>query len=174
MLNVVLVGFMGSGKTTVGRQLARRLGYEFVDVDEVVEREAGQTINQIFEKQGESVFRQLEVGVISKVAQGERQVIACGGGAVLDSRNVETLKHSGLLVYLRVSPKVLYQRVKDANFRPLLKVSDPQRRLKELLYQREEVYQKVADLIVDTTSLTIDQTIATLEKQLKGKLSGNK
>lgn len=174
MTNVVLIGFMGSGKTVVGRSLARLLDYKFIDVDELVEKKTGQTINQIFEEQGEPVFRELESGVIAGVALAEGQVISCGGGAVLDSRNVEALKQNGLLVYLKASPERLYQRVKNKNLRPLLNVSDPQKRLKELLEQREKVYQEVADLVIDTTNLTVDQTVADLEKQLKGKSGGSR
>lgn len=168
MKNVVLIGFMGTGKSVVGRLLAQRLGRPFVDVDALIEREAGRPIRKIFAEAGEPAFRDLERGMIQRVTQRDGQVIATGGGAVLDDRNVEALKRNGWLVWLKAAPDVILQRVGDTSNRPLLNVGDPRARVSELLGLREAFYAK-ADAVVDTSQQSVEQVADEILHQLPAR-----
>lgn len=167
MKNIALVGFMGSGKTSVGRKLAQSLNFKFTDTDELIEKEQGETIKEIFKNKGEKYFRHLEKEVIAKVAEGKEQVIACGGGAVLDSLNVSVLKKKGLIVYLMASFNVLYERTRVSSDRPLLEVADPRREAKRIYNMRQATYQKVADIVVETTELGQDQAVEAIREELE-------
>lgn len=156
--NIVLIGFMGTGKSVVGKALAQRLGRPFVDVDDVIEQEAGRPIRKIFAGEGEAAFRQTERAVIQRVTQRDDQVIATGGGAVMDDGNVAALKQHGWLVWLTAGPDVIVQRVGDVASRPLLNVQDPKARVAELLALRQATYAK-ADAVVDTSSRTIEEVV---------------
>lgn len=150
--NIFLVGFMGAGKTSVGRILAQKLQLVFCDLDEAMEKELGMTIPEIFSKHGEVFFRDAESKVLRSVAQRERQVVATGGGVVLIEKNWEVMQEGGLTIYLKAPAEVLYKRVKNNTSRPLLQVQNPIERAKELLSERIPLYEK-ADLIVNTENL---------------------
>jgi shikimate kinase len=150
---IFLIGFMGAGKTTVGRILAREIGAGFVDLDEVIERECGVSISEIFARFGEDYFRDLETRSLGSVDTDKVMVIATGGGVVLREGNWSIMRQRGVTVYLRASPEVLYMRVRDSSFRPLLNVKNPKERLFELLSQRASLYER-ADLIIDTDSIS--------------------
>ncbi len=152
--NIFLVGFMGAGKTTVGRVLANKIGYSCVDPDQVLEENAGTSISAIFSEFGEDYFRDLESRTLESISAGERQVIATGGGVVIKDRNWDIMKKSGLTVYLKAPVEVLYERIKDSTNRPLLEVENPLERARELLDSREHLYQK-ADLIIDSEKLSV-------------------
>lgn len=172
--NVVLVGFMGSGKTTIGRKLAEQLDYRFVDTDRIIEERAGGPISQLFEERGEASFRELESDVVAELADETGLVIASGGGTVLDDDNVELLKRQGFLVYLRTDSSVIYGRVKDSRKRPLLNVPDPLLEIERLLQSRVKTYEKVADLTVDTGANTVGKVIESIRESLaKLKRSGD-
>jgi shikimate kinase len=156
MRNITLVGFMGTGKTTVGRILARKLGYRFIDVDDEIEREQGVTISHIFSEMGEPYFRQLERGLIKTLSLKEGLIISAGGGAVVDERNIEAMKQGGALVCLTATPDEIMKRVGNSSNRPLLQVPDPMAKIMELLSKREPFYLK-ADIIVDTTMKTPEE-----------------
>ncbi|MHB0975684.1 MAG: shikimate kinase [Candidatus Aquicultorales bacterium] len=165
--NIVLIGFMGSGKSTVGRRLARRLGYGFVDTDQAVEAKAGKRIVDIFEEDGEAVFRAFERQAIEKAASGEGRVIACGGGAVMDPSNVEVLRRNGVLVYLKASEEALLERLRRGfERRPLLRMEDAEGRVKELLDQRAETYESVAGVIVDTEKMSPSKVVEVIANRL--------
>lgn len=171
--NVVLVGFMASGKSTIGRKLAKELGYRFVDTDEVIEARAGRPVRQIFEERGEAEFRKLETGVIAELAKDSRLVIASGGGMVLAPRNVELLKGRAFFVYLKTDSSVIYKRVRGSKNRPLLNVPDPLAEIEELMRGREKIYQQVADMTVDTGRATVGEAIKKIQGALKnGRWSG--
>ncbi len=158
MRNVVLIGFMGTGKSVVGRALAQRLRRPFVDVDERIEQAAGRPIRKIFAEEGETAFRGMERAMIAEMTRGDGQVIATGGGALLDEANLAALKKTGWLVWLTAAPDVILQRIGDPSSRPLLNVEDPKGRLTELLGLRQATYAK-ADAAVETSARSIDEIV---------------
>jgi shikimate kinase len=149
MRNVVLTGFMGTGKTEVGGILAHRLGYVLIDVDGVIEKEQEMKISDIFSELGEPAFRDIESAVIKRLAEREGAVISTGGGAVLRQENMDILRNKGVIVCLAASAETIYDRTKRSKDRPLLKVDDPLARIRELLALRQPYYEK-ADIVVDT------------------------
>ena len=158
--NLVLIGFMGTGKSTVGKMCAKRLGYAFCDSDAVIEERVGCTIPELFATQGEAVFRQKEREVIAELALTPNLVIATGGGVVMDAENVANLRAEGLVILLRATPEVILKRVGDARSRPLLAVgSDPQARIEELLSLRAEQYERAAHLRLDTTDRSVPEIV---------------
>lgn len=170
MKNIVLVGFMASGKTTVGGRLAKDLHLEFVDTDDIIEEEAGKSIKEIFSDEGEEAFRCLEKKVVKEVTEKEDQVIACGGGVVLYPQNVEALKKTGVVLYLKVSPNDVRKRVGKDTARPLLNVANKKKQVESLLCRREKAYLEAADFIIDTSSLEADEVVEAVKKQF-GKVS---
>lgn len=151
--NVVLIGFMGSGKSVVGAALAERLGYTLFDTDEMVAAEAGRSIPEIFDAEGEEGFRTREVEAVTKACAGNGRVIACGGGAIIQMRNYAILRGAGAVVYLRASPETLWQRIGAGAERPML-AGDPTARFDALLAERIPAYESAADHIVDTDGRT--------------------
>lgn len=156
MKNIVLLGFMGTGKTSVGRLLAKRLTRAFIDVDKMIEIACGATINEIFAKYGEEFFREQECEMIASVACYEDAVIATGGGVVLNPDNIARLRRNGILVTLTASPEVILERTSQRTTRPLLNAPDREETVKMLLEKRTALY-KAADYVVDTTSGSIGQ-----------------
>lgn len=152
-MNVVLFGFMGVGKTTVGKLLAQRLHYHFVDSDAETERELGMKISEAFTTLGEPIFRCIEHGVIRRLSQRDSQVIALGGGAVLDPANVEALRVGGKMVLLTASPEEISLRTRGDFTRPLLNSGDRLSRIKSLLEERCWLYLAVADMVFDTNGV---------------------
>jgi len=161
MRNVTLVGFMGTGKTTTGRLLAKKLGFDFVDVDDEVEKEQGVSISSIFSELGEPYFRMLERDMIKALSKKTGLVISAGGGAVLDTRNVDTLKEAGPVICLAATPETIFKRVGNSKNRPLLQVPDPMGKINELLAARASFYSR-ADATVDTSGLTPDEVVSRL------------
>lgn len=147
--NIYLVGLMGSGKTTIGRILAKRLGLSFMDTDREVEDRTGVSIPTIFEIEGEDGFRKRESQVVEDCSRMSNLIVATGGGVVMRPENRENLANSGLVVYLNVPPHILYERTRADKNRPLLKVDDPLTKLKQLFAQRDPLYRQVADLVID-------------------------
>ena len=168
--NLVLIGFMGTGKSVVGQALAKRLKRRFIDIDDQIEREMGRPIRQIFAEEGELAFRRLEKAMIQRVTADEDQVIATGGGAVMDPANFEALQRTGWLVWLKAEPDVILQRVGDVHSRPLLNVADPRSRLEELLTLRQATYAK-ANAVVDTSKQTIEHVVDEICRQWPGSES---
>jgi len=172
-LNVALYGFMGVGKSTLGEALSERLGYGFVDMDEVIERRAGMKIKEIFATEGEEGFRALEKVVAKELADKDRYVIACGGGAVLYPENVEALRRNSVLILLTASIDEIVERTQGSDERPLLNVEDARAEAEALLRKRMPRYLEAADLIIDTTDAPptqlADEIIAALEGHLEGK-----
>jgi shikimate kinase len=165
--NICLVGMMGAGKTTVGRQLAKRLGRRFVDADHEIEARTGVRIPTIFEIEGEAGFRRREAETIDALTREHGLVLATGGGAVLDPSNRRRLKESGLVVYLRVLPLLLYERTRHDRNRPLLQVADPLAKLEELFAQRDPLYREVADVVIDTSSGGVGSLVRRVEQELR-------
>ncbi len=164
MKNIVLTGFMGAGKSVVGRRLAKRLGLKVIDTDDVIEEDSGMKISDIFTRFGEAHFRELESEAVRKVSSLENHVIITGGGVVLKAENIENLRKKGKVVYLRASPEVIYKRVKDKTHRPLLQVPDSLEKIRELLENRAQFYAS-CDIELDTTNLSVEEVVSEIMKR---------
>lgn len=164
--NLVLVGPMGAGKTSIGRQLAKRLGLAFVDCDHLLEERTGAAVPVIFECEGETGFRQRESALVAEVMQGRGQLVATGGGAVLDEANRRALSARGFVVYLQVSVAGQLERLARDRTRPLLAGPDKQARLEALAAQRGPIYAALADLAFDADGLAV----ATATEQLLARV----
>jgi shikimate kinase len=151
--NIYLVGLMGAGKTTVGRQLARRLGRSFLDSDHEIVARTGVPIPTIFEIEGEEGFRRREAQTIFEVTEANDIVLATGGGVVINPDNRRRLHETGWVVYLDVPPVLLYERTRHDRNRPLLNVPDPMARLEELYAARDPLYREIAHIVVDGSHL---------------------
>lgn len=169
--NIYLVGLMGAGKTTIGRQLARRLGWRFVDSDHEIVARTGVSIPTIFEIEGEAGFRRRESQVVEELAALRHIVMATGGGVVLSPENREVLRHNGMVVFLDVSPKQLHERTRHDKNRPLLQVEDPLGRLEALHTARAPLYREVADVVIDANGCNAQSVIQTLIKEYQLRCS---
>lgn len=148
--NLILIGMMGSGKTTMGRALARHLGKVFVDSDEEIQKRTGVTIPHIFDIEGEPGFRQRETAALNDLAEQDNLVLATGGGAVLAEQNRAMLQQNGVVIYLKAGVHDLWQRTRHDRNRPLLQTADPFAKLTELYQQRDPLYQQTADIVIHT------------------------
>jgi len=158
-VNLFLVGLMGAGKTTIGRQLARRLKLTFIDSDVEIETRTGANIPWIFDIEGEKGFRKRERDVIDDLTQRQGIVLATGGGAVLDKRNRTHLLERGVVIYLYTSIEQLVKRTAKDRNRPLLQTGDPRTQLEELLTERDPIYREIADLVVETDNRNVLATV---------------
>ncbi len=168
MKNIVLTGFMGSGKTAVSAELARLTGFSRVEVDDEIERQAGMSISDIFERFGEERFRDMEAEQIRKLAGRGGTIISTGGGAVMREENMAVLRENGVLVYLRAEPRTLLRRTSGNSDRPLLNCPDPLARISELLELRKARYE-MADIIVDTDEMVPGAVAGEILKRLRWK-----
>ena len=158
MENIYLIGLPGSGKTTVGRCLARFLYLDFIDTDHLIEERTGVSISHIFEIEGESGFRRRETRLLEEVSDRTQTVISTGGGIILSDTNRQIMRQHGQVVYLRASLEILWFRLKNCQNRPLLQTAGPRARIAELMKEREPLYIAQADLIVEVTSDTANRT----------------
>lgn len=174
MKNIVLVGFMGSGKSSTGRRLARKLGYDFIDTDYAIEEVTGLTVEQIFVKHGVKRFRGEEALLVSKLTNRENLVIATGGGLVLNPQNIEKLKINGIFICLQASPETICKRVRNKRTRPLLARGNLREKVMKLLEERQNAYQ-MADYTVNTDNLDPESIVDILYQYLleRGVLGEN-
>ena len=172
---VALVGLMGAGKSAIGKRLALRLGLPFVDADDEIERAAGCSISEFFERFGETEFRAGERRVISRLLAGPPHVLSTGGGAYMDTETRALMRRHAITVWLRADLEVLYDRVRKRTHRPLLRNGDPKDILARLISQRYPVYAE-ADLVVDSTAqpaeATTDQVLEALRRHLQPQDAG--
>lgn len=164
--NIFLVGPMGAGKSTVGRQLAKALEKEFLDCDREIEERTGVTISIIFEVEGEEGFRKRERAMIEQLTEREGIVLATGGGAVLDEENRARLRTRGFAIYLDAPIELLLERTARDKQRPLLQTEDPKARLTALAEEREPLYQQVADMVVKTDRRTARHVVKEIVRRL--------
>ena len=167
MRTLVLIGLPGCGKSTVGRSLARRLSVPFRDSDQLIEQRIGTSIRAFFEQHGEAAFRDIEQQVLEDLAAAAPCVLATGGGAVLREANRQSLRRAGQVIYLRASPEELWRRLRHDTQRPLLQVSDPQARLRELHAQRDPLYRETADFTIDTGRPSVPTLVNMILMQLE-------
>lgn len=156
MNSLYLVGFMGTGKSSVGKKMAERLKRRFIDLDDLIELKAKKRISDIFAEDGEPYFRKLEKNTLREISLKDKTVVACGGGIVIDPENIEIMKQTGRIICLTASPEVILKRVSGTGKRPLLNVSDPKKQI-ELLLERRAVCYAQADGTIDTTGLSLEE-----------------
>ena len=166
--NLILIGMPGSGKTTLGRVLARSLGKTFVDADVELERRLGVTISTIFEIEGEDTFRTREEETLARLVQRVDMVLATGGGAVLRAINRDRLRTGGTVLYLHTLPETTYERTRHNKARPLLQANDPLARARALYSQRDGLYRETADLIIESDQRKSGQVMTFLRERLSG------
>ena len=158
MRNIVLIGFMGTGKTTIATKLSHRLKMRYVSTDDLIDKKEKRTINEIFTRSGEDYFRDVEADVVREASGMENVVIDAGGGAVIREENMANFKSSGIVICLTADPEVIMERTKKYKHRPLLNVEDPKRKITELINKRAPFYAK-ADHVIDTGKFTVRQVI---------------
>ena len=164
---IVLIGFMGSGKSSVGRILERRTGWPRLDTDELVSAQFGRAIPEIFADFGEEKFRDTESEVVRQLSSGSRAIVVTGGGIVLRADNIDLLRRAGTLVHLEADEETLFRRVSRRATRPLLQTENPRATLAELLRARLPLYRQAADFQVDTSRLTHEEVADAVMKNLE-------
>lgn len=172
--NIYLIGPMGAGKTTIGRQLARELGLEFIDSDHVIEERCGADIPWIFDIEGEEGFRRRERAALEDLTRRQGIVLATGGGAVLDPANRVDLGDNGTVVYLKASVDRIVARTGKSQNRPLLRTADPRGRIEQLVAERDPLYREIADITVDTDRRGVRSTVNFILKQLVADKAGTR
>ena len=155
--NIVLIGFMGTGKSTIARELAKTRQMNIVEMDEEIVRRRGKSIADIFEEEGEEYFRYLETALLKELQTKENQVISCGGGAVLREENVRVMKKNGCVVLLTALPQTIYERVKNNTDRPILQGNMNMEYIASLMEKRREKYEKAADIVIATDGKNVSQ-----------------
>lgn len=165
--NIVLIGFMGSGKSAVGRGLAKSLGFQFLDTDQLIVDRTGRQISEIFAEEGEPFFRQIETETIESLGSLNRCVISTGGGAVLSARNRALLRELGYVVCLTASEEVLFERVSRNTKRPLLQTTNPRETLARLISERGEIYRTAAHHTLDTSHISQNDAVDELTAMAK-------
>lgn len=163
-MNIVLIGFMGSGKTTVGKALSEKCGREFLDTDALIEANEGRKISEIFAKEGEAHFRKLEYDVLNNLTEAKDKIISTGGGIVTYPDNRGLLKKAGKVVYLRVKPETVVKRLEGDESRPLLMGDDKLSKVENLLSSRKAMYEEAADIIIDVDYLLVEETVGLIVK----------
>lgn len=168
LTNIALIGFMGTGKTAAGKALAERLNRKFVEMDSLIKQRAGKSIPEMFSQDGEIAFRELEIEVAKEISKEENQVIACGGGVVLNKINIDRLKTSSVVIYLTASQDVILKRIlADGESRPLLNVADKEAEIQRLLQFRKPFYEAAADITVDTSYMDIPSVAEEIASELE-------
>lgn len=177
-MNIVLIGYRCSGKTAVGKILAHKLGTSFVDTDVLIEEDAGESIEAIISTKSWEYFRKLERDVIKRTSEKDNQVIATGGGVVINQENVKALKKDGWVVWLDAEPNVLKERMEkeqqSGNIRPSLTGSDPLAEIEDVMNTRRPMYQETGDFVVDTTRLSEPEAAALIMKNLPAQIRPKK
>lgn len=157
MKNIFLIGFMGSGKSTVASALANGYGMEVIEMDELIVQREGMSIPDIFEKKGEEYFRSAETNLLIEIQAQESKVVSCGGGVVLREQNVEEMKKSGRIVLLTAKPETILERVKDDDNRPLLRGNKNVEFIRNMMEKRRPKYEAAADVIIETDGKSAEE-----------------
>ena len=166
--NVILIGFMGCGKTTIGLRLSYRLRMPVEDTDKMIEQNEGRTISEIFEQDGEAAFRRMETELLGNIAKRNyARIISVGGGTPVNPENRKLLGECGTVIYLRIRPETVYERLKTDTSRPLLQCEDPLEKIRQLLESRREAYEECADVIIDVDELQVDEVLDQIMEQME-------
>lgn len=166
MKNIVLTGFMGTGKTAVGLELSSLLGWKFIDIDDVIVKTHNLSISEIFNQHGEPAFRDIETEMIRETAKTNNIIISTGGGAILRQENIDLLRRNGIIICLTARPETILNRTSKSSKRPLLNVDDPLKRIEDLMESREPFYEK-PDLMIDTETKTPLQIAGEILEKIK-------
>jgi len=166
--NIYLVGFMGTGKTSVGKELAKAKKWQFIDLDELIELKDKRSVSDIFAKEGEPYFRRIEKRVLREVSAEKKFVVACGGGIVLDKENIKIMKETGIMICLTATAGVILDRTSGYAHRPLLNVADPKKQIELLLKLRSSFYAQ-ADKIIDTSKIPVKEIVKKILKIIAKK-----
>lgn len=171
-MKIVLIGFMGSGKSTIALDISSKCGIENVDTDVMIEENEGITINEIFAEKGEEYFRDLETYTIKELAESDSEmIISVGGGLPVREINRKYLKMAGKVVYLRATVDTLYERLKGDNTRPLLQGEELRNKIETLMNSRSDIYESIADVIIDTDDLTVSEVVKMINPLINKKSS---
>ena len=167
--NIMLIGFMGTGKSTVATCLCKEYGMEIIEMDELIARREGMSIPDIFAKHGEEYFRDLETNLVIEIQSETNKVVSCGGGVVLRERNVEEMKKSGCIVLLTAEPATILERVKDDDNRPLLRGNKNVEFISEMMEKRRAKYEAAADVVIHTDGKEIDEICKEIITKVQGE-----
>jgi len=168
-MNIVLTGFMATGKTVVGKLLAEKIGFQYIGTDELIEKQTNMKISEIFAVYGEPYFRDIETEIVRKVSEFDNYVIATGGGVVLRKENMDLLEKNGIIINLTASPDKIYERAKNSNERPLLNIPDPKSEIIRLLNMREPYYKR-CNFRINTDNLSVEEVVNECLKYIEKKL----
>jgi len=166
--NIYVVGFMGTGKTVVGEEVARQLNQQYLDIDSLIEEKQKKKISQIFTEDGEACFRGLEKQLLKEISARKDLVVSCGGGIVLDKENIQIMKSTGIMICLSAKPEVILARTQGYKHRPLLNVDNPTKRIEELLKMRAPFYAQ-ADYTIDTSESAISEVVKKVLEYVRAK-----
>lgn len=168
--NIILIGFMGSGKTSIGIKLSYQYKRTMIDTDKWIEQRQKRTVSEIFAESGEEAFRLMETNCLKELIRtADKQIISVGGGLPMKEENHALLKELGTVFYLKTRPEIIYERLKSDTTRPLLQVKDPEERIRTLLKQRAPIYEACADIILDVSDKSFDEILEQINKELEGK-----
>lgn len=166
-MNIILVGFKGCGKTTIGKELAKKMSKDFTDVDEIIEKKQGLSCREIYNKHGSEFFRKLEVEALEEVLKTDDKIIAVGGGTVMEEKNKSLIKKNSIVVYIKLKKDQLYNQIIKNGIPAFFNKKNPKKSFKTLLKKREPIYNKIADVSVDTSGLTAEKAAEKIFKNLK-------
>ncbi len=163
-MNIYLIGFRGSGKTTLGKILAKELKKDFVDIDKLIEKRESKSIAEIFKEKGEEYFRKVETTILKEVASNDNQIVSTGGGIVISEENRKIIQENGISIYLTADTETTYKRIKFDNNRPQLTDKDPIEEIKFLIEKRKPLYEKLANYTIDTSKFKIEECVKKIKE----------
>lgn len=165
-LNISIIGFMATGKTSVGKKLSEKLNLEFIDIDKLIEEKTNMTIAKIFKENGEAYFRQIEKETIEEVMNLKNLVISCGGGVCLDPENIKNIRGKSKVILLEADPETIIKRTENDETRPLLKDRKEKSEIKKIMEMRKDSYYKAADIIIDTNNKSVSDIVGEIIKKI--------
>lgn len=166
-INIMLIGFMGVGKSTVSKELSKKFGMPEIDMDAIIVEKEDKSINEIFAEKGEEYFRKVETDCLIDIQKNKGYIVSCGGGVVVKDENINYMKNGGVILFLTATPETIYNRVKDDDSRPILKGNKNVEFIKQLMNKRKDRYLEVADIIISTDDKTINEIVDEITDKLE-------